>query len=63
VLAAGGVATLTGRRLLHQLDAHALAFNASPGGAADLLAATLFLDRLERRSADIHFEESAYGKA
>ena len=63
VLAAGGVATLTGRRLLHQLDAHALAFNASPGGAADLLAATLFLDRLDPRSAGIHFGESSDGKA
>ena len=49
VLAGGGVATLTGRRLLRQLDARALAFNASPGGAADLLAATLFLDRLDPR--------------
>ena len=47
VLAGGGVATLAGRRLLHQLDARALALNASPGGAADLLAATLFLDRLD----------------
>ncbi|MBG6071649.1 MULTISPECIES: triphosphoribosyl-dephospho-CoA synthase [unclassified Polaromonas] len=47
VLAGGGVASLTGRRLLHQLDARALALNASPGGAADLLAATLFLDRLD----------------
>ncbi|WP_029525233.1 triphosphoribosyl-dephospho-CoA synthase [Polaromonas glacialis] len=49
VLAGGGVASLTGRRLLHQLDARALALNASPGGAADLLAATLFLDRLDLR--------------
>lgn len=49
VLAGGGVATLTGRRLLRQLDARALALNASPGGAADLLAATLFLDRLDLR--------------
>jgi len=49
VLAGGGVATLAGRRLLHRLDAHALALNASPGGAADLLAATLFLDRLDSR--------------
>jgi len=47
VLAGGGVASLAGRRLLRQLDARALALNASPGGAADLLAATLFLDRLD----------------
>jgi triphosphoribosyl-dephospho-CoA synthase len=47
VLAAGGAASLPGRRALRQLDAQALACRASPGGAADLLAATLFLDRLE----------------
>ncbi|HCJ28266.1 MAG TPA: triphosphoribosyl-dephospho-CoA synthase MdcB [Pseudomonas sp.] len=46
VLAAGGAASLAGRRQLHALDRDMLALNASPGGAADLLAATLFLDRL-----------------
>ena len=61
VLAGGGVATLTGRRLLRQLDARALALNASPGGAADLLAATLFLDRLDPASSGLHFLESFYG--
>ena len=45
VTAAGGVATLAGRRALRALDADALALGASPGGAADLLAAALFLDR------------------
>jgi len=49
VLAAGGAATLPGRRALRQLDADAIARRVSPGGAADLLAATLFLDRLESR--------------
>lgn len=48
VLAAGGVATFTGRRELQRLDRALLALNASPGGAADLLAATLFLDALTR---------------
>ncbi|MBA1279090.1 triphosphoribosyl-dephospho-CoA synthase [Stutzerimonas stutzeri] len=46
VLAAGGAASLAGRRQLRELDRDMLALNASPGGAADLLAATLFLDRL-----------------
>ncbi|WP_313316369.1 triphosphoribosyl-dephospho-CoA synthase, partial [Stutzerimonas nitrititolerans] len=46
VLAAGGAASLAGRRQLRALDHAMLALNASPGGAADLLAATLFLDRL-----------------
>ncbi|WP_312516111.1 triphosphoribosyl-dephospho-CoA synthase, partial [Stutzerimonas nitrititolerans] len=39
-------ASLAGRRQLRALDHAMLALNASPGGAADLLAATLFLDRL-----------------
>ncbi|MBC3206916.1 triphosphoribosyl-dephospho-CoA synthase [Pseudomonas sp. SWRI111] len=48
VLDAGGSATLSGRRRLHELDQQLIALNASPGGAADLLAATLLLDRIER---------------
>ncbi len=44
VLDAGGSATLAGRRALRQLDTRLLALNASPGGAADLLAACLLLD-------------------
>ena len=47
VLDAGGSATLAGRRQLHELDQHLLALNASPGGAADLLAACLFIHRLD----------------
>ncbi|PRA19793.1 MULTISPECIES: triphosphoribosyl-dephospho-CoA synthase [Pseudomonas] len=47
VLDAGGSATLAGRRQLHELDLQLLALNASPGGAADLLAACLFIDRLD----------------
>ena len=47
VLDAGGSATLAGRRQLHELDHQLLALNASPGGAADLLAACLFIDRLD----------------
>lgn len=45
VLAAGGAAALAGRRALHRLDARLLALGVSPGGAADLLAGALFLDR------------------
>jgi len=43
-LAAGGTATMQGWELLQQLDRDLLALNASPGGSADLLAATLLLD-------------------
>ncbi|KFE52645.1 triphosphoribosyl-dephospho-CoA synthase [Pseudomonas syringae] len=47
VLDAGGSASLAGRRCLHELDQQLLQLNASPGGAADLLAACLFIDSLE----------------
>ncbi len=53
VLAAGGAGTVEGRRRLRELDAGMLAHRASPGGAADLLAATIFLDGLERRGAKV----------
>ncbi|EWC39654.1 triphosphoribosyl-dephospho-CoA synthase [Pseudomonas stutzeri] len=46
VLDAGGCASLAGRRRLRALEGEMLSLRASPGGAADLLAATLFLDRL-----------------
>ncbi|WP_250456137.1 triphosphoribosyl-dephospho-CoA synthase [Caballeronia sp. ATUFL_M2_KS44] len=48
VMRAGGAGTEEGRAALARLDAELLALNASPGGAADLLAATLFLDSLRR---------------
>lgn len=51
VLDAGGAATLPGRRALRALDAFALATRVSPGGAADLLAATLFLDQIDVAAA------------
>jgi triphosphoribosyl-dephospho-CoA synthase len=46
VLDLGGSATVAGRAALHDLDRALLTLNASPGGAADLLAATLFIDKL-----------------
>jgi triphosphoribosyl-dephospho-CoA synthase len=36
--------------MLFQLDAELLKLNASPGGSADLLAATLFLDSVANPS-------------
>ncbi|WGS53649.1 triphosphoribosyl-dephospho-CoA synthase [Paraburkholderia sp. D15] len=51
VLAAGGSSTAVGRAALAALDHTLLTLNASPGGAADLLAATLFLDMLAPRDA------------
>ncbi len=40
-----GVGTAAGKSALANLDRQLLALNASPGGSADLLAATLLLDR------------------
>lgn len=48
VLDLGGSATPAGRAALAALERRLLDLNASPGGAADLLAATLFIDRLVR---------------
>ncbi|OOC13028.1 triphosphoribosyl-dephospho-CoA synthase [Dickeya dadantii] len=50
VLAAGGVSRPAGRQALEQLDTRMLTLNASPGGAADLLAATLLLDGIAQPS-------------
>ena len=66
VLAEGGAATLRGRRALRRLDQEAIAGNLSPGGAADLLAATLFLDRIDHEpvSPPVHStDRGPHGKA
>jgi triphosphoribosyl-dephospho-CoA synthase len=47
VLRAGGPGTPRGRRLLDALDRRMTGTRLSPGGCADLLAATLFLDSLD----------------
>lgn len=49
VLHAGGYQHPAGRVALAKLEQRLLASNASPGGAADLLAAALFLDRATAR--------------
>jgi triphosphoribosyl-dephospho-CoA synthase len=51
VLELGGTATPAGWRRLARLHDQLMARWASPGGSADLLAVTLFLDRLESRVA------------
>lgn len=51
-LALGGSATPSGRAALGRLETRLLTLNASPGGAADLLAATLFIDGLAPARAD-----------
>jgi triphosphoribosyl-dephospho-CoA synthase len=51
VLQAGGSSTPDGYTALVALEHALLSLNASPGGAADLLAATLFLDMLAHHDA------------
>ncbi len=59
VRAEGGLATPQGRRAFRSLEQDMLARHVSPGGAADLLAAALFLDRLPA-SANASDIESAH---
>jgi triphosphoribosyl-dephospho-CoA synthase len=47
VLLAGGTTTSAGLKRLHRLHADLMTRWASPGGSADLLGVTLFLDQLE----------------
>ncbi|MGI2035483.1 triphosphoribosyl-dephospho-CoA synthase [Rhizobium panacihumi] len=51
VLGLGGSASEAGMSRLLRLHDELMAFNASPGGAADMLAATLFLDRVASAAA------------
>jgi triphosphoribosyl-dephospho-CoA synthase len=64
-LLAGGPGSVAGERAMLRLDQELLIRNISPGGAADLLAATLFLDALEQGQNAIEdnslSEEVSYG--
>ena len=53
IRAAGGVSTEAGWQGLGELDRELLLRHASPGGSADLLAAALFLDRLQADQPNI----------
>jgi triphosphoribosyl-dephospho-CoA synthase len=53
VQTAGGSGTALGKQRLEQLDRQLLDSNVSPGGSADLLAAALFLDAVERRLGNV----------
>ena len=52
VLALGGIASAAGQQAFHELEASLLHRWASPGGSADMLAGTLFVDR--------HFREAKH---
>jgi len=58
VLASGGPGCAAGDEMLRRFDRALSARNISPGGSADLLAATLFLDAIERRLYDVERDNS-----
>jgi triphosphoribosyl-dephospho-CoA synthase len=60
VLMAGGPATAQGQKEIRKLERDLLTRNVSPGGSADLLAATIFLDAVERRQGEISKDHSEW---
>jgi triphosphoribosyl-dephospho-CoA synthase len=60
VLDAGGTASPRGWHRLQTLHDELMARWASPGGSADLLAVTLFLDRIEQDSIPINDAMESY---
>jgi triphosphoribosyl-dephospho-CoA synthase len=54
----GGSGTAIGRQKLAQLDRRLLELGVSPGGSGDLLAATLFLDAVERKQDEVQADQS-----
>ena len=55
---AGGSGTAIGRQKLFRLDRRLLELGVSPGGSGDLLAATLFLDAVERGQNEVEADRS-----
>jgi triphosphoribosyl-dephospho-CoA synthase len=45
---------------MRELDRELLARHISPGGSADLLAATIFLDALERQQSEVRKDQSEW---
>jgi triphosphoribosyl-dephospho-CoA synthase len=60
VLAAGGTAAPAGLEQLHRFHDELMARWASPGGSADLLSVTLFLDRLERQIPSVNYTTGVF---
>jgi triphosphoribosyl-dephospho-CoA synthase len=58
VLNAGGSSTTIGRQQMEKLDRELIVRHVSPGGSADLLAATIFLDALEYQRREVLKDQS-----
>jgi triphosphoribosyl-dephospho-CoA synthase len=63
VLRAGGCASAQGRNWLNAFDRELIAKHISPGGSADLLAATIFLDAVERGQSEVRKDQSEWEKS
>jgi triphosphoribosyl-dephospho-CoA synthase len=63
VLDAGGYSNADGRQRMRALDRELIARHVSPGGSADLLAATIFLDALEFQQSKVLEDRSGHGPA
>jgi triphosphoribosyl-dephospho-CoA synthase len=60
VLIAGGYRSASGRSHFRELDRELIARHVSPGGSADLLAATVFLDAVERDQTQVRKDQSEW---
>jgi triphosphoribosyl-dephospho-CoA synthase len=60
ILMAGGYGSAHGQTLMRELDGRLIARHISPGGSADLLAATIFLDTVEREQNEIAKDQSGW---
>jgi triphosphoribosyl-dephospho-CoA synthase len=60
VLLAGGSGSANGRQKMCKLDRELIRRHVSPGGSADLLAATVFLDAVEREQREVHKDQSEW---
>jgi triphosphoribosyl-dephospho-CoA synthase len=63
VLAVGGPGTPEGNAALRDLDRELVRRQISPGGSADLLAATLFLDALQHGQNEVEKDNSLLEEA
>jgi triphosphoribosyl-dephospho-CoA synthase len=60
VIDAGGAGSIRGQKHLYALDKRLLDLGVSPGGSADLLAGTLFLDAIEKGQTRINVAPISY---
>jgi triphosphoribosyl-dephospho-CoA synthase len=57
---AGGYGSRNGRQQMRELDGELIRRHISPGGSADLLAATVFLDAVEREQSEVCKDQSEW---